>query len=176
RRCRRAERGSHLGVPTAGGAPGGKGAFSLFAPPPRPLPPSRFFAPPLYPHPPPAFSPFPPPQTPFFFPPPPFVGCPSFDFDLAVHVPIDNFGHVGAAAGASECGAFPDATGDQLERSGGDFRARRRDANDDGLTPSAMACLQGLPHDGNIAGALERIVGAADLIGGALCGIDEMRD
>ena len=39
-----------------------------------------------------------------------------------------------------------------------------------------MAGLQGLPHDADIAGAVERIIGAADLIGTALCDVDEMGD
>jgi hypothetical protein len=38
------------------------------------------------------------------------------DVDLAVHVPVDDLRHVGAAARAAEGGALPDAAGDQLER------------------------------------------------------------
>ncbi len=37
------------------------------------------------------------------------------DLDLAVHVPVDDLRHVGAAACAPESSAFPDAAGDQLE-------------------------------------------------------------
>src|SRR6266403_2089508 len=63
------------------------------------------------------------------------VGDHRIDLDLALHVPIDDFGHVGAAARAAEC--------------------------------------RSLPH---IAGAIEGVVGAADLVGAALCHVDEVRD
>ena len=43
------------------------------------------------------------------------------DLDLAVHVPVDEFQHIGAAFGSAKSRAFPDATGDQLERAGADF-------------------------------------------------------
>src|SRR5919108_5006207 len=71
------------------------------------------------------------------------VGNHRIDLDLAVHVPIDDFRHVGAAARAAEGRAFPDAAGDQLERTGCDLRAGRGDADDDGLAPTAMACHRG---------------------------------
>src|SRR5690606_7357510 len=44
------------------------------------------------------------------------VGDHRVDLDLAVHVPVDDPGHVGAAARAAEGGAFPGAAGDELER------------------------------------------------------------
>ncbi|MBA7651457.1 hypothetical protein ES703_59276 [subsurface metagenome] len=40
------------------------------------------------------------------------------DLDFSLHVPVDDFGHVGAAARAAEGGAFPDPPGDELERPG----------------------------------------------------------
>ena len=43
------------------------------------------------------------------------------DLDLSVHVPVDDFRHVGAAARAAERGAFPGPAGDPLERAGGNF-------------------------------------------------------
>jgi hypothetical protein len=47
------------------------------------------------------------------------VGDHRVDLDLAVHVHVDDLGHVGAALGAAERGAAPVAPGDQLERAGG---------------------------------------------------------
>src|SRR5215469_10469852 len=85
------------------------------------------------------------------------------DLDLALHVPVDDFRHVGAAARAAEGRALPDASGDQLERARCDLRAGRRDTDDDGLAPAAMAGFERLTHDGDVAGAVEGIVGAADL-------------
>ena len=45
------------------------------------------------------------------------------DFDLAGHVPIDDFRHVGAAARTTEGCAAPYPPGDELERPRGDLRA-----------------------------------------------------
>jgi hypothetical protein len=44
------------------------------------------------------------------------VGDQVVDVDLAVHVPVDDLRHVGAAARAAEGRALPDPAGDQLER------------------------------------------------------------
>jgi hypothetical protein len=49
------------------------------------------------------------------------VGDQVIDVDLALHVPVDDFRHVSAAARAAEGGAAPDAAGDQLERARGDL-------------------------------------------------------
>src|SRR5262249_44828684 len=43
------------------------------------------------------------------------------DFDLALHVPVDDFRHVGAPARAAKGRALPDAPGDQLEWAGCDL-------------------------------------------------------
>src|SRR5438105_127803 len=67
------------------------------------------------------------------------MGDHRIDLDLAVHVPVDDFGNVGASACATERRAFPDAAGHQLERPGGDFLAGLRDPDDDGYAPAAMA-------------------------------------
>src|SRR5215831_14382539 len=40
------------------------------------------------------------------------VGDHRIDLDLALHVPIDDFRHVCAAARATECRSLPDAAGD----------------------------------------------------------------
>src|SRR5262252_8659983 len=98
------------------------------------------------------------------------------DLDLALHVPVDDFRHVGAPARAAEGRALPDTPGDQLERTRRDLRAGRRDTDDDGLAPAAMAGFERLTHDGDVAGAVEGIVGAADLVGAALGHVDEVRD
>src|SRR5262249_56242178 len=74
---------------------------------------------------------------------------------------IDDFRHVGAAARAAEGGALPDAPGDQLEGARCDLRAGRRDSDDDGLAPAAMAGVERLAHDRDVATAVEGIVGAA---------------
>src|SRR5580704_19587872 len=92
------------------------------------------------------------------------VGDHRVDFDLFLHVPIDDLRHVGAAAGAAEGGAAPDPAGDQLERPGGDLLARASDADDDALAPAAMAALQRHAHEMDVADAFESVVGAADLI------------
>jgi hypothetical protein len=52
------------------------------------------------------------------------------DVDLAVHVPVDDLRHVGAAARAAEGAALPDAAGDELERPRADLLARAGDADD----------------------------------------------
>src|SRR6516162_2160924 len=98
------------------------------------------------------------------------------DLDLALHVPVDNFRHIGATAGAAEGGALPDPAGDELERTGCYFRTRRRHADNDGLAPAAMAGLERLAHHRDVAGAVEAVVGAPDLVGAPLCHVDEMRD
>src|SRR6266700_638260 len=81
------------------------------------------------------------------------------DLDLAVHVPVDDFRHVGAAARAAERRALPDPAGDQLERARRDLGAGRGDADNDGLAPTAMAGFQSLAHHGDVAGAVEAVVG-----------------
>src|SRR5215468_8949345 len=64
------------------------------------------------------------------------------DLNLSPHVPVDDLRHVGAAARASEGGAFPHAAGDELERPGGDFLAGFGDADDHRDAPAAMAAFQ----------------------------------
>ena len=54
--------------------------------------------------------------------------------------------------------------------------ARSGDADDHAHAPAAVAAFQRLPHDSDIAGAVEGVVGAADLIGACLCHVDQMRD
>ena len=83
------------------------------------------------------------------------------DVDLSLHVPIDDFRHVGAASGAAERGAFPRAARDKLERPGGNFLARAGNADDDRHAPALVATFQRLPHDLHIADAFEGVIGAA---------------
>src|SRR5262249_52042441 len=98
------------------------------------------------------------------------------DLDLALHVPVDDFRHVGAAARAAEGRALPDAAGDQLKWAGCDLRAGRRDADDDGLAPAAMAGFERLAHHRDVARAVEGVVGTTDLVGAALRHVDEVRN
>src|ERR1700744_663197 len=74
------------------------------------------------------------------------VGDQVVDIDLAVHVPVDDARHVGAAARAAKRGTFPDASGDELERPGRNLLARPGDADDDADPPAAMAAFERLPH------------------------------
>src|ERR1700761_5014348 len=83
------------------------------------------------------------------------------DLDLAVHVPVDDLRHVGAAARAAEGRALPDPAGDQLEWPRRDFLAGFGDADHHGNAPAAMTGFQRLPHDRGVAGAVEGVVGAA---------------
>src|ERR1700761_489970 len=78
------------------------------------------------------------------------VGDHRVDLDLAVHVPVDDLGHVGPATGAAEGRALPDPPGDQLERTGGDLLARLGHADDDALAPAAVAGLERLAHDAGV--------------------------
>src|SRR3569833_2398059 len=87
------------------------------------------------------------------------------DVELAFHIPVDDFRHVGAAARAAEGRSFPDAPGDELERPGADFLAGSGHADDDRLPPALVAALQRLPHDGRVADAFEAVVGADKIIG-----------
>src|SRR5262245_21280683 len=43
------------------------------------------------------------------------VGDQIVDIDFTLHVPVDDLGHVRAAARAAECGSAPDASGHELE-------------------------------------------------------------
>ena len=65
------------------------------------------------------------------------VGDHRIDLDLALHVLIDDFWHVGAAPGAAEGRALPDAAGDELERPCGDLLAGAGDPDDNRLAPAA---------------------------------------
>ena len=67
------------------------------------------------------------------------VGDHRIDLDLAVHVPVDNLRHIGAATRPAKGGAAPAASGDELERAGGNFLTGTGDADDDGFTPSLCA-------------------------------------
>nr|GEU28163.1 hypothetical protein [Tanacetum cinerariifolium] len=89
------------------------------------------------------------------------VGDQVVDIELAFHVPVDNFRHVGAAAGAAERGTFPFAARHQLERPGTDFLAGRRHADDERLAPTLVGAFERLAHQLGVAHALEAVVGAA---------------
>ena len=50
------------------------------------------------------------------------------------------------------------------------------DADDDAHAPAAVAAFQRLAHDRDVAGAVEGVVGAADLVGALLGHVDEVGD
>src|SRR5277367_2045940 len=89
------------------------------------------------------------------------VGDHRIDLNFAVHVPVDDFWYVGAAAGAAEGGTFPDSAGHKLERPGSDFLAGFGHADHHGYTPATVTGFECLPHHGGIAGAVEGEIGAA---------------
>src|SRR5262249_34957766 len=89
------------------------------------------------------------------------VGDHRIDLDLFVHVPVNDLRHVGPATCAAKGGAFPHASGHELERPGGNLLAGLRDADDHGDAPAAMTCLERLAHHIGVAGAVESVVGTA---------------
>src|SRR5208282_5962858 len=105
------------------------------------------------------------------------------DVDFAVHIPIDDLGHIRAAACTAEGRALPDAPRHELERPRADLLTRSGDADDDRYAPAAMATFQGLAHQVDVADAFEAVIGPAigqrhqmrDQIAADLLGIDEMR-
>src|SRR5262249_29656998 len=97
------------------------------------------------------------------------------DLDFSFHVPVDDLGNVGAPARATERGAAPDPAGDELERACCDLLAGARDPNDDALAPPAMTGFERLAHDRDIAGAIEGVVRAADLVVAAFGHVDKVR-
>src|SRR3546814_4503292 len=81
------------------------------------------------------------------------VGNQVVNIDLAVHIPVDDLGHVSPAPRAAKGAPLPYAAGDELERPGGNFLASFGNTDDDAFTPAAMAAFQRLAHDVRIAGA-----------------------
>src|SRR3712207_7695391 len=69
------------------------------------------------------------------------VGDQIVDVDLALHVPVDDPGHVRASARAAEGRALPDPAGDELERAGGDLLAGLGHADDDAIAPAPAAAF-----------------------------------
>src|SRR5215831_17048559 len=98
------------------------------------------------------------------------------DLDLLLHVPVDNFRHVGAAPRTAKGCPLPHTAGDELERAGGDFLAGTGNADDHAHTPAPVARLQRLTHDRDIAGAVEGVVGTANLVGTLFRHVDDVGD
>src|SRR5271166_2548819 len=69
------------------------------------------------------------------------------DLDLAVHVPVDDLGYVGAPARAAEGGAAPDSSGHELERSSCNFLAGTGDADDHAFAPAPVAAFERSAHE-----------------------------
>src|SRR5947209_14565501 len=111
------------------------------------------------------------------------IGDQIVDVDFALHVPVDDFRHVGAAPRAAEGGSFPDAAGYQLEGPRRDFLAGAGDADNDADPPAAVGAFERLAHDIDVADALEAVIGAAlrqvhekgDEVTLNLLRVDEMR-
>mmetsp|Transcript_5863 Transcript_5863/g.24238 ORF Transcript_5863/g.24238 Transcript_5863/m.24238 type:complete len:407 (+) Transcript_5863:165-1385(+) len=68
--------------------------------------------------------------------------------------------HRAPALPPTESRTLPDASGDELERSGGDLLTRGGDADDAGFAPAAMCALQRRAHHLHVARAVERVVHA----------------
>ena len=79
------------------------------------------------------------------------VGNHRVDIDLAIHIPIDNFRHIGSATRTTKSGATPASSSHQLERAGAYFLTRTRNADDDRFTPSFMRTFKRLTHNFDIA-------------------------
>src|SRR5882672_7963948 len=73
------------------------------------------------------------------------------DLDLAVEVAVHVAGQLRAAFHAAECRAAPDATGNQLERTGRYFLTGTRDTDDNRFAPTLVTTLQCRPHHVHIA-------------------------
>ena len=96
------------------------------------------------------------------------------DLDAPINVPIDDFGHVGAAASAAEGSASPDPAGHQLKWTSRNFLPGPGNADDDALPLAAMAGFERGTHQIHIADAFKRVIGAADLISTRFGHVDEM--
>src|SRR5207253_5758715 len=83
------------------------------------------------------------------------------DVYFSFHVPIDDLRHVGATPGASERRPLPYPAGHELERPRADFLSGSCHADDHRHSPAAMAALQRLAHDVDVADAFEAVVRAA---------------
>jgi hypothetical protein len=82
------------------------------------------------------------------------------DGQLSAQVLLDKFGDLRSALVPAEGGPLPHASRHELEGPGRDLVARRGDANHAAHAPPAMGALKGGAHHLDIAGAIERVVGA----------------
>src|SRR5690606_15197206 len=83
------------------------------------------------------------------------------DTDFALHIPVDNFGDIGAAAGAAEGGSSPGTPRHQLKRAGGNFLTGTGNTDNTALPPALAAALQRLAHDIDVANAFKTVIDAA---------------
>src|SRR3546814_19828971 len=83
------------------------------------------------------------------------MGDHRIDLDLAVHVPVDDPGNVGAALSAAKGCPLPDAAGDELERAGADFLPRFGHADDGSFPPAARTTFESGAHHPRLAGGVE---------------------
>src|SRR5882672_4250098 len=89
------------------------------------------------------------------------VGDQRIDVDLAVHVPVDDLGHVAPSLGAAERRAQPVPASHELEGPRGDLLTGAGDADDHRFAPAAMTAFQRLAHQLGVADTFEAVVGAA---------------
>src|SRR5690606_4603483 len=102
------------------------------------------------------------------------MGDHRIDLDLAAEIPVDDLGHIGASLGAAKGRAHPGTTGDQLERTGGNFLPRPGHADHHRLAPAAMAGFERLTHNRGVTGAVESVIGAADQVAAPFGQVDQI--
>src|ERR1700756_1029217 len=83
------------------------------------------------------------------------MGDHRIDLDLAVHIPVDNLGHIGAPARPTKGRAPPGAAGDELERPGGNFLPGSSHPDDNRLAPALVSTFERRAHHLHIADAFE---------------------
>src|SRR5881396_1441241 len=104
------------------------------------------------------------------------------DINFALHVPVDDLGHVTPALRTAKSGPLPHAARHQLERSGRDFLARGGNANNHAGAPASVAAFQRLAHHldvadtfkGKISPTLGEVNEILDEVSCDLLGIDKM--
>lgn len=83
------------------------------------------------------------------------VGDELVDLDLSLHVVVNDSRKLGAALDTAKGAALPDTASDKLERTGGDLLASGSNTDDDRLTPTLVAGLEGRAHDMDVSSGIE---------------------
>ena len=87
-----------------------------------------------------------------------FMGDHRVYFDLAVHIPIDNFRHICPPGRAAKRRTAPHPARDQLERPRADLGTRRRHPDDDAFAPALMGRLKGCAHHRHISRGVKGVI------------------